>query len=194
MPTKTKPKRAVQVRKSHVNLSREQALHIRRNLLGWSSGSGWDAIRDRLCEQLSEHQALLRGAPVSPLLAHLIAELKQVHKATNAYLDTLANVTPHGYRMMPGIDEVRQAVEAFEWNTRVSLIQMDGQPKQRGGAKRANIKKAREVVEHSLGIFWDLNAQDRGGVQALSEHPGVFLYPQRTNFIEYCVGLITPPA
>lgn len=188
MVTKTQPKRQVAVRTSEVTLSsHDQAT------LGQLLGAGprdRASLLDRLREQLSEHQACLRGAPLMPTRANHIAAFSEVQKDAARLYQTITQLPEHHRKVLPEVSTFVDQLAKFHDDVQIGLIQMRGRGTGRGGAKKQAIAGARKTVEHGLGVFFDLNARAPDGNLRTEGLTAPTFSQERLHFIEYCMDLI----
>lgn len=188
MVTKTQPKRQVVVRTSEVTLSSHDQATLGQ-LLGVGSRDR-AALLDRLREQLAEHQASLRGAPLMPTRANHIAAFSEVQKDAARLYQTITKLPEHHRTVLPGVSTFVDQLAKFHDDVQIGLIQMRGRGTGRGGAKKQAIAGARKTVEHALGVFFDLNARSPDGTLRTEGLTAPTFSQERLHFIEYCMDLI----
>jgi ABC-type Na+ transport system ATPase subunit NatA len=192
MPTITPPKRQVTVTKSDITLTRSNQDEIGR-LLGLDR-AGRATTLNALQGLLSENQALLRGAPLAPQRAHQVSAHTLVQKDAARLYKTITSLPDHHRQNLPDVEKFVSQLAEFHDQVQIGLIQMKGRGSQRGGGKKRGVAMARKVAEHSIGVFFDLNALGTDG-KLRTDGLTVPAYAiERKHFVEYCMDLISPLA
>jgi hypothetical protein len=194
MPTITQPKRQATVTKAPVQMTPFKESEAGR-LLGIKPSQRGPVMAE-LRARLTECSALLRGAPLAPQRAHQVAAHEQVRKDAARLYKTISELPDHHRNNIPDADVFLTQLGNFHDQLQFGLIQMRGRGSQRGGGKQRTIARTRQAVEHSLGMFFDLNAVDgKGRLRSDSiKATGPIFLPERLRFVEYCMGLIDPTA
>lgn len=188
MVTKTEPKRRAIVVKQPVELSPHEKATLGQ-LLGMGPRDR-GATLELLQELLAENQTCLRGAPLMPTRANHVAAFAMVQKDAERLYRTITDLAEHHRSMLPDASTFVDQLAKFHDDVQIGLIQMRGRGSARGGGKRQGVAAARQMVEHSLGMFFDLNALAPNGTLRSERLSRSVFVQERQHFIEYCMGLI----
>ena len=191
MVTKTEPKRRAIVVKLPVEFSTHDKATLGR-LLGMGPRERGPTLK-RLQEQLAENQACLRGAPLMPTRAHHVEAFNRVQKDAEKLYRTITDLAEHHRSMLPDASTFVDQLVKFHDDVQMGLIQMRGRKSARGGGKQQVVAGARQIVEHSLGMFFDLNALAPDGKLRSDGLARPVFVQERKDFREHCVDLISPP-
>lgn len=192
MVTETQPKRQATVVKSPVHLSTYHQGMLGQ-LLGIDRRDRGPAL-ERLREVLAENHACLRGAPLTPTRAHHVAAFAKVQKDAQRLYQTIDGLPAHHREQLPDVGVFAGQLAKFHDEVQIGLFQMRGRGSARGGAKKQAIAGARQMVQFSLSMFFDLNAHAPNGSPWTVEAKvtDAAFARDRQHFIEYCLGLIDP--
>lgn len=193
MPTKTQPKRHVDVPLPSIQLSTAAKSALCRLL--HLNGPSNDKAMAELEETLAWAQKTIREGKVRPLPPHIVAEVKPILACARKLHESIRSASVHAQGSMPSSSELLDALSAFEFQTGVSVMQMEGRPKLGGGGKRRAIRQHRDVSEHGLGVFWDLHANVKDAPKEWRHAPrdpshGYWFCADRQKFIEGCMDII----
>jgi len=147
----------------------------------------------QLSENLSENQVLLRTGSKLPTRASHIRAFELVQKDAERLYRTITELPEHHRTVLPDAAVFLGQLAEFHDQVQIGLIQMRGRKSARGGAKKQQIAWARKVVEHSIGIFFDLNARGPNGKLRSEGLKAPVFVQERLRFIEYCMDLISSP-
>lgn len=175
MPSKLKPIRAPKV--DAPILSSFTHMEMWKSEFAARLGINDNTVRAEAVERfnavLSDAKKKLISADGGPLRAHLIAAHEDIRaRAEGVYRDTerllrIIKETGEPYRSsLPDIPEAGDFLAQlgiFHDQLSIGLSQMRGLPNARGGARKVEQAKAKEVVHHALRTFFDLNATDANG-------------------------------
>jgi len=194
MPTKTKPKRHVDVPLLPVTVDALTS----NQLAGWL-GVAHDTDRAAILKELDGTLAwasqTFRQAPVRPLPAHIVAEVEPILADVSKLQQSLRSASEHARRCMADTNALEDALASFAFQAGVLNMQMKGRPKMGGGGKRHAIKLHRDVAAHGIGIFWDLHARNINRTWKTSDRApggGYWYCADRKAFVDRCMELVTP--
>lgn len=191
MPTITPVKKQHVVVRREFTLSPYQQRELAK-LLGIKQ-KGEKDIFAILLAHFADHSARLRGAPLAPQRANHITAFAKVQKEAARLYETIAVLPDHHRTLLPNVDAFTSQLAAFHDGVQTGLIQMCGRPSPHGGGKTQSVAGARLVVEHSLGVFFDLNARAPDGKCRNEGLTAPMFVQERQYFVEYCMDLIETP-
>lgn len=191
MPTITPPKKQRVVTRREFTLSEYQRRELAK-LLGIKPRDRQE-IFALLLSHFSDQDAALRGAPLAPTRAHHIGAFVKVQKDAERLYRTITELPDHHRALLPDVGTFVDQLAKFHDGIQTGLYQMRGRGSARGGAKKQVVAGARKTVEHSLGIFFDLNARAPNGKLRSEGLTAPVFVQERLLFIEFCMDLLNSP-
>lgn len=174
MPSKLKPIRAqkivVPTLSSFTYTEIWKSEFVRR--LGINDNNVRAEAIDRFNAVLSDALQRTGNANSGPLRAHHIVALSEVREAAERLHKIIAKLDEPYRSNLPDADVFVGQLEIFHDQLAIVLMQMKALKNARGGARKVEQAKAREVSLHALRTFFDRNAVDVSGTLRTSSLQG----------------------